>query len=222
MIFEDNDLLQSKIQTIKSFNRAKIDCWILNQIRSGFITYLHKRGRSNLQTAKVSDFRKFMKSYCPNIDETGQESIIREIRSSDDDYISMDKLTTLIDFYNYYPVTIHTDKNESSQLFQALSNGTQKASSGKMEVDEMNPETKKIYEVMELVWSKVEERFSKIRQAFWFFDINNNTKISQAEFSIGLWSLRVQLTPEDEGVCFSYLDQDRDGYLDYTEFCRLM
>ena len=72
------------------------------------------------------------------------------------------KLTQLVDFYNFYPVVIKRDKNASESLFLALSSGASNKVTGKIESQELNEDGQKLLKIMEFVWTKIEERFSRM------------------------------------------------------------
>jgi len=46
----------------------------------------------------------------------------------------------------------------------------------------MSEEEKRLNRVLEFIWSKIDERFSKLQEAFRFFDKNNNSKVTFPEF----------------------------------------
>lgn len=47
------------------------------------------------------------------------------------------------------------------------------------------------------------------------------TKITLNEFRISLENLRMKLTTKEVQDLFEFLDQDRDGLIDYKEFCNI-
>jgi len=74
---------------------------------------------------------------------------------------------------------------------------------------------------LEILGMKVSERFSKVKSAFRFFDINQNLSISFLEFMAGLDSLCMKIPEEQARDMFKALDRNGNGDLSYAEFCNL-
>lgn len=68
---------------------------------------------------------------------------------------------------------------------------------------------------------KVGERFASVKNAFRFFDINQNLSISFLEFMAGLDSLCMKIPEEQAREMFKALDRNGNGDLSYAEFCNL-
>lgn len=67
-------------------------------------------------------------------------------------------------------------------MFAAISSGLHKDEDGTLHVVQMSEEEKRLNRVLEFIWSKIDERFSKLQEAFRFFDKNNNSKVTFPEF----------------------------------------
>jgi Ca2+-binding EF-hand superfamily protein len=74
---------------------------------------------------------------------------------------------------------------------------------------------------MDILGTRIFEKFASMASAFRFFDGNSNQKISFTEFCSSLEHLRVKLQSEDLQKIFNYLDKDGDGHIGYNEFCNL-
>ena len=72
--------------------------------------------------------------------------------------------------------------------------------------------------IWEFVWSKIEEKFGRIAEAFRFFDIDNNTQLTKKEFREGLERLKIKLSYDDQDRMFNFLDINKNGWLSYKEF----
>ena len=89
------------------------------------------------------------------------------------------------------------------------------------------PETQKVQhkedldEVLEFVWTKIQERFYRMAEAFRYFDTENHTTVNKSELRYGLERLKVKLTPNQLDLLFNYLDRNRIGYFTYNDFCKL-
>jgi Ca2+-binding EF-hand superfamily protein len=68
---------------------------------------------------------------------------------------------------------------------------------------------------------RIEERFKTFANAFQFFDLNANNRVSFNEFSKGLEFLKVKLNMKDQMSCFKQLDTISRGYITYDDFCAL-
>lgn len=78
-----------------------------------------------------------------------------------------------------------------------------------------------IKECLDTLWEKIQERFHKVAVAFRYFDINNNQQISLNEFEVSLHRLGIKLPAAKIKQMFEYIDTDKDGQIQYTEFCEL-
>lgn len=56
-------------------------------------------------------------------------------------------------------------------------------------------------------------------QAFMFFDSDNKTTINFNDFWVALQGLWVTLTKDEAEWVYAYLDLDKDGKINYQEFC---
>ena len=71
---------------------------------------------------------------------------------------------------------------------------------------------------MDIVWQKIEERFSLIKTAFRYFDKDNSGSISYNEFVYGVENLGIKLSNEQLRRVFQYIDQDSNGSINFNEF----
>lgn len=74
---------------------------------------------------------------------------------------------------------------------------------------------------LELIWLRIEDRFSNFSAAFRFFDLNFNNRVSFNEFSQGIENLKVKITHKELSDCFRYLDKEGNNYITYDNFCAL-
>ena len=83
----------------------------------------------------------------------------------------------------------------------------------------MKSEINKLLDQLE---AKVHEKFEKVNLAYRFFaGLTFPQKISFNDFVIGLENLRLKLSTKEVIAMFEALDQDKDGYISYNEFCEL-
>ena len=68
---------------------------------------------------------------------------------------------------------------------------------------------------------KITEKFDRLNAAYRFFSGYKMDKISFSDFAIALEKLKVKLTTKELSEIFNYLDKNRDGFIDYREFCML-
>ena len=143
--------------------------------------------------------------------------------------VSVSKLSSFIDFFNYVPYRTKKDKNNSKELYYVMtsnqhgeatydSNGqnTQTTMASQSEIDN---ESKHFKKLLGIIWSKIYERFPNINHAFRFFDCDYNQSVSFNEFVQGLEYLRIKFSYEDIKKIFKYMDTNGDGHIGYDEFC---
>ena len=75
--------------------------------------------------------------------------------------------------------------------------------------------------LLDLIWTKIEERFHFVAAAFRSFDLDINNNITLGAFETGLDNLRIKISSKEVRKIFNYLDQDQDGGISYNEFCAL-
>ena len=75
---------------------------------------------------------------------------------------------------------------------------------------------------LEQIWIKIEDRFKSISQAFIFFDVNNNNRLSFADFNDGLEKLQIKFGQDSIQQCWQFLNPNDDAYISYDQFCALI
>jgi len=68
---------------------------------------------------------------------------------------------------------------------------------------------------------KIAERFTKLADAFKFFDSSLDGSISYYEFKEGLERIGIKVHESDAKNIFESLDVSGNGELSYSEFCEL-
>ena len=74
---------------------------------------------------------------------------------------------------------------------------------------------------MDMIWAKIEEKFTQLQSAFRFFDKDNSGELSFNEWAIGIEGLGLKLTSSELRKSFKFLDIDGDGNIGFREFCQL-
>ena len=82
---------------------------------------------------------------------------------------------------------------------------------------------------MDFIWTKVSEKYIAVAQAFRHFDIQNvfllftlqRGKISKNDFTFAIEHLKIKMASSDAQQVFEYLDANKDGFVNYQEFCGL-
>ena len=69
--------------------------------------------------------------------------------------------------------------------------------------------------LMDMIWSKVEEKFTMLQAAFRFFDKDNSGELSFNEWAIGIESIGLKLTQAELRKSFKFLDVDGDGTIGF-------
>ena len=106
----------------------------------------------------------------------------------------MQKLTTFIDAFNFYPMRVNQIhyKNSSDKLTQIITGDKDFASRAEKNKEFEKSwttniggfkEEKRIFKLLSLVSSKISERFRNLREAFRFIDTDHSSSISINEFA---------------------------------------
>ena len=86
------------------------------------MTYMNSILKEQKQEADIADFKVYLWNYGSQLSQEAQQTLIESV--SQNDKISMKSLHQLVDLYNFIPVSIPSDKNQSQNLYLALSSGT--------------------------------------------------------------------------------------------------
>ena len=71
---------------------------------------------------------------------------------------------------------------------------------------------------MVYVTGKMEEKFTNLRAAFSFFDVDGDNNVTRAEFHSAVEKMKVKMGKVDVDKVFNYLDKDGNGEISFTEF----
>ena len=172
---------------MKRLTKLRIDYRIVTQIRTGFMNELIERHGKIPASASLREFSIYLANYHKDLSEEGEALIVKLIK--EDQNVSFTKLTQLVDFYTFYPVTVKVDKNNSDNLYLAMTAGREKTSTGKLDLLPLTKAEVHRQKVLEFLWSKIDERFPRLQNAFRFFDKNNNARITFDEFQYAIEGL---------------------------------
>ena len=75
--------------------------------------------------------------------------------------------------------------------------------------------------MLDLLWIKIDERFKGMAEAYRYFDVNFNNRLSFNEFQKGLDHLRIKYQVNQVDAIFKYLDKGQKGYISFGDFCEL-
>ena len=75
--------------------------------------------------------------------------------------------------------------------------------------------------MLDLLWIKISERFKGIAEAYRYFDVNFNNRVSFNEFQKGMDHLRIKFRVNILDAMFKYLDVGNKGYISFQDFTEL-
>lgn len=90
-------------------------------LKIGFV----KKDKDSAGKMKIADFKTVLNSILKNIKDEKETmdliiNFVRGEQESDSDFILFEKLNTLIEVYQFYPLIVKKDKNHSSSIYQIL------------------------------------------------------------------------------------------------------
>jgi Ca2+-binding EF-hand superfamily protein len=111
------------------------------------------------------------------------------------------------------------DRNLSDEV-QYILNSNVKRSSSKLSSakDLKSVSNTHMEQLLEFVWMKIEEKFTRIADAFRFFLNESGNTVSKREFRDGLLRLKIKISLKDFESVFEYLDKHGIGYFTYNQF----
>jgi len=215
-LFSNKDEIKIIVQLMRDLIEASVDYRVLYILRENLIK---NKQEYNAEYVSVDDFRKLWQTLMNQEKHEQNPHIeLRLLHIVTDDTgkkIDMQKLSNIVDLSEFYPMIVKKDKNFSQELYYILSSGTAKDYEQVLEqsrqnniktIDELRTE-----QVCEFIWTKIEEKYKNLADAFRFFDANNNTMVTRKEFRDGLERLKIKVTDEDRELVFNFLDKNKNG-----------
>lgn len=233
---EEIDLLQKLLSKPEMLNEiirlsqmmidAKIDFRILEFVKRG----VNKEYDEDTTEIPISSFHKYwrnlIKPEVTDLDPAIEDKVLHFVTTKDGNQVDKQKLISLIDFYQYYPVYVQKDRNFSKEMYYVMSSNTDggyqwKGGLKKQQVDNM--QNADMHGLLDYINDKIKEKYPKISQAYRFFDIDHKSVLTREEFHNGLKKLKLNdLPPEKIDQVFDFCDKNKDGLLTYNEFCFLL
>ena len=142
-----------------------------------------------------------------------------QLNNDGEELVDLSELCGLIDLFIYVPKKQEKIKGQSPDMFRILSSNKHDSATASKNL--ASPEENRLKRQLELIWLRINERYSSFQSAFRFFDLNFNNRVSFNEFSKGLEVLKVKINLNDQLDCFNYLDTDGKAFITYDNFCNL-
>jgi hypothetical protein len=111
------------------------------------------------------------------------------------------KFCDIVDLYFYLPMQKVINKNNSEDVYFILSSNVYGGHTA--HTKEQGGVLKKM---LDLLWIKIDERFKGVAEAYRYFDVNFNNRVSFSEFQKGLDHLRIKFQVNQVDAMFKYLD----------------
>merc|ERR1719326_96849 len=126
--------------------------------------------------------------------------------------VDMQKFNDLCDLFFFLPQKSRPNqRNESENMWFVLSsNMTGGHTSGG--ADNQGGPLKRI---LDLLWIKINERFGSVHEAYRYFDVNFNNRVSFNEFQKGLDHMRIKFRVDELINIFEYMDRGDKGFISY-------
>ena len=93
------------------------------------------------------------------------------------DEVNLQKFTDIVDLFFYLPMQKPIMSNDSTNLYYIMSSNVhgqpthEKSDAGGL-----------LHRMMDLLWIKIQEKFNTIHEAYRYFDVNFNNRVSFNEF----------------------------------------
>jgi hypothetical protein len=105
-----------------------------------------------------------------------EEDVLSEIKQGN--MINLMKFCDIVDLFFYLPMQKTINKNNSADVYFILSSNTYGGHTSK-EIKDQGGALKKM---LDLLWIKIDERFKGMAEAYRYFDVNFNNRVSFNEF----------------------------------------
>lgn len=149
-----------------------------------------------------------------------EQDLLKELTTSEG-LIDLNTFTNLIELYQFLPKKLVKTEigYPSPDMHLIMSNNAKDHATAEREQSTI--EDSRLKRNLELIWLRIDERFQSFANAFRFFDMNFNNRVSFNEFSQGIETLKVKITLREQMECFNYLDKGAKEYITYDDFCGL-
>lgn len=141
--------------------------------------------------------------------------ILEEIQQGD--YVNLQKFCDIVDLFVYLPKQKLPLSNDSTEVFFLMSGNTYGGATSHDMYDQGGP----LKRILDLIWIKISDRFKGMAEAYRYFDVNFNNRVSFNEFQKGLDHMRLKFQVNELDIIFKYLDRGQKGYISYNDFCQL-
>ena len=214
----DTEMLNEIIRLSQMMIESKIDFRILEFMKRGVNAH-HSESESFIKIPEFHDhWRKLIKPEVGHLDPSIEDKILHFVTTKDGEKVDKNRLFTLIDFYQYYPVYVQRDRNFSKEMYYVMSSNTDGGYNWKEGKASAKAKPNDVIFLLEYINDKVTEKYPKMAQAYRFFDTGHKSAIDLQEFTAGLKKLKIVMSDEETEKVFKFLDKNCDGLLTYNEF----
>jgi hypothetical protein len=132
-----------------------------------------------------SEWQNLKEYYLGDSIDKVEKEILSEIQVGD--RVNLMKFCDIVDLFFYLPMQRAIKKNNSTDIFFILSSNVYGGHTATPK--EQGGILKKM---LDLLWIKIDERFKGMAEAYRYFDVNFNNRVSFNEFQKGLDHLRIK------------------------------
>ena len=133
--------------------------------------------------------------------------------------VDLSKFNDLVDLFFYKQKKLKKNaRNESENMWYVMSSNVH---AGPVGIDALKAQGGPVKKVLDLLWIKVSEKFRGLAEAYRFFDVNFNNRVSFNEFQKALDHLHIKFQVSQMQQIFEYLDRGNKGYCSYQDFCQM-
>lgn len=148
------------------------------------------------------------------------DKIISYLKLTGESSATYDRVNTMVEFLQCYPILVKKNKNASPGMCQMFpldnQNPNQKPEPSKRELDQTH-----IEKLIEFTWAKIRHHYQNTSHAFRFFDSGSKQRIKKQDFFEGLDKLYIRLSIDDKNKLWKFLDVNGKGRINFTDFCAL-
>ena len=174
---------------IKSLQDENVDIRTINNIKA---LLLNSKNRSDGNLITLSDYEEIKNQVFKGKSFKAEQLLLEEIKANDKQ-IDIGKLSDVIDICNHLPMVVRKVENKSSDIYCVLSSNKRENFDASARFSG-GIEDPMINQSIEIIWAGLSQRFLKIADAFIFFDVDANKKISLQEFYSGLDRLKIKIS----------------------------
>lgn len=218
LLQNDADQFEPLVEIAKLLSAENFELRLLTQFRQNML------GNGKITTFPAEKIRNGLKTLLSSGLKDAESCLSKcmtFLLDGSEDSVKFDRLNTMVEFIQCYPLHVKFDKNASQAMDDCLvPKGIPAKFQPKNKFAEVT-EDNRASKLMMFVWAKMCDQQKNIGQTFRIFDTKNKGKLRKDDFIEGLRRFTITLSSDDANCLWESLDHKKRGYLIFEDFAKI-